>query len=90
MRIENAGHGESVVTDLRVDPDALLKARETPFPPSEAAPPVVISGFATERFFCLGTSVQADLCGRNPWCLLTHYMVRVEGLEPPMGKPTRS
>ncbi len=45
MRIEDAGHGESVVTDLRVDPDALLIARETPFPPSEAATPVVDTYF---------------------------------------------
>ena len=47
MRIEDAGHGESVVTDLRFDPEAISKSIETPFPPTVGAGPVVIPGLGT-------------------------------------------
>jgi hypothetical protein len=47
MRIEDTGHGESVVIDLRIDPDAVSQAIETPFPPTVSAGPVVIPGLGT-------------------------------------------
>ncbi len=47
MRIEDAGHGESVVTDLRFDPEAILRSIETPLPPTVGAGPVVIPGLGT-------------------------------------------
>jgi hypothetical protein len=47
MRIEDAGHGESVVTDLRIDPEAILRSIETPFPPTVGAGPVVVPGLGT-------------------------------------------
>jgi len=47
MRIEDAGRGESMVTDVRFDADAISKSIETPLPPTEGAGPVVIPGLGT-------------------------------------------
>jgi hypothetical protein len=47
MRIEDAGHGETVIVDRRFDPDAVSKAIETPFPPTVRAAPVVIPRLGT-------------------------------------------
>lgn len=41
MRIEDAGHGRSLVTDLRFDPDAISKSREVPFFVPDAASSLV-------------------------------------------------